>query len=135
MVLREAADVGKTPLVLEEMPAPEPGPGDVRVRVRVCGVCRTDLHIIEGDLPPAKRPVVPGHEVVGTRRHRHPQSNGHIGPSVGRKQRPGTAVDEQTSSHGFGPVGVSHFSHEVAEALGDPSYSLEHLPTGWEELV
>lgn len=65
MVLREAADVGKTPLVLEEMPAPEPGPGDVRVRVRVCGVCRTDLHIIEGDLPPAKRPVIPGHEVVG----------------------------------------------------------------------
>src|SRR3989338_343930 len=65
MVLREAADVGKTPLVLEEMPAQEPGPGDVRVRVRVCGVCRTDLHIIEGDLPPAKRPVIPGHEVVG----------------------------------------------------------------------
>lgn len=65
MVLRETAGVGKIPLVLEEMPAPEPGPGDVRVRVRVCGVCRTDLHIVEGDLPPAKRPVVPGHEVVG----------------------------------------------------------------------
>jgi propanol-preferring alcohol dehydrogenase len=65
MVLRETAGVGKTPLVLEEMPAPEPGPGDVRVRVRVCGVCRTDLHIVEGDLPPVKRPVIPGHEVVG----------------------------------------------------------------------
>ncbi len=65
MVLRQTADVGKRPLELEDLPTPEPGPGDVRVRVRVCGVCRTDLHIIEGDLPPAKRPVIPGHEVVG----------------------------------------------------------------------
>ena len=65
MVLRQTADAGRNPLALEEMPAPEPGPGDVRVRVRVCGVCRTDLHIVEGDLPPAKRPVIPGHEVVG----------------------------------------------------------------------
>ncbi len=65
MVLRQAADAGKRPLVLEELPVPEPGPDQVLVRVRVCGVCRTDLHIVEGDLPPAKRPVVPGHEVVG----------------------------------------------------------------------
>ncbi|MDO8545745.1 MAG: zinc-dependent alcohol dehydrogenase family protein [Nitrospirales bacterium] len=65
MVLRQTADAGKSPLELEDLPTPEPGPGDVRVQVRVCGVCRTDLHIIEGDLPPAKRPVVPGHEVVG----------------------------------------------------------------------
>lgn len=65
MVLRQTADVGESPLELEDLPTPEPGPGDVRVRVRVCGVCRTDLHIIEGDLPPAKRPVIPGHEVVG----------------------------------------------------------------------
>ena len=65
MLLRETADSGRNPLTLEEVPAPEPGPGDVRVRVRVCGVCRTDLHVVEGDLPPAKRPVIPGHEVVG----------------------------------------------------------------------
>ena len=65
MLLRQTADAGRNPLALEEMPAPEPGPDDVRVRVHVCGVCRTDLHIIEGDLPPAKRPVIPGHEVVG----------------------------------------------------------------------
>jgi len=44
---------------------PEPGPGEVRVRVQVCGVCRTDLHVAEGDLPPHRSPVVPGHEVVG----------------------------------------------------------------------
>jgi propanol-preferring alcohol dehydrogenase len=65
MVLTNAADAGDEPLTLSELPAPEPGPDAVRVRVRVCGVCRTDLHIVEGDLPAAKRPVIPGHEVVG----------------------------------------------------------------------
>jgi len=65
MVLRQTADAGRNPLVSEDVPVPEPGHGDVRVRVRVCGVCRTDLHIVEGDLPPVKRPVIPGHEVVG----------------------------------------------------------------------
>jgi len=65
MVLRQAADVSKSPLSQEELPVPSPAPGQVRVRVRVCGVCRTDLHIVEGELPEAKRPVVPGHEVVG----------------------------------------------------------------------
>lgn len=53
------------PLVPVERPVPEPGPGEVRVRVSVCGVCRTDLHLAEGDLPPRRPGVVPGHEVVG----------------------------------------------------------------------
>jgi propanol-preferring alcohol dehydrogenase len=65
MVLKEAADVAKAPLALQAVPDPEPGPDEVRVRVRVCGVCRTDLHILEGELPAAKRPVIPGHEIVG----------------------------------------------------------------------
>jgi len=66
MVLRQPGDATRHPLALEEVPVPEPGSGQVRVRVRVCGVCRTDLHIVEGDLPRGKLPVVPGHEVVGT---------------------------------------------------------------------
>jgi alcohol dehydrogenase, propanol-preferring len=49
-----------------ERPVPEPGPGEVLVAVSVCGVCRTDLHVRDGDLPPHRVPVVPGHEVVGT---------------------------------------------------------------------
>jgi propanol-preferring alcohol dehydrogenase len=53
------------PLVAVDLPVPEPGPGEVRVRVLVCGVCRTDLHVAEGDLDPHRSPVVPGHEVVG----------------------------------------------------------------------
>jgi alcohol dehydrogenase, propanol-preferring len=53
------------PLELVEVPEPDPGPGQVRVRVRTCGVCRTDLHVAEGDLPVHRPRVVPGHEVVG----------------------------------------------------------------------
>jgi alcohol dehydrogenase, propanol-preferring len=53
------------PLVLVDRPVPEPGPGEIRVRVSTCGVCRTDLHLAEGDLPPHRPGTVPGHEVVG----------------------------------------------------------------------
>jgi propanol-preferring alcohol dehydrogenase len=65
MVLRQISDSERNPLALEDVPLPEAGPDQVRVKVRVCGVCRTDLHIVEGDLPQAKRPIIPGHEVVG----------------------------------------------------------------------
>ena len=44
---------------------PEPGPGDIRVRIAACGVCRTDLHVCDGDLPETRLPIVPGHEIVG----------------------------------------------------------------------
>jgi propanol-preferring alcohol dehydrogenase len=53
------------PLRRVERPVPEPGAGEIRVRVSVCGVCRTDLHLAEGDLAPRRPGVVPGHEVVG----------------------------------------------------------------------
>ena len=52
-------------LVLQHLPDPEPGPGQVRIRVRACAVCRTDLHVIDADLPPFKSPITPGHEIVG----------------------------------------------------------------------
>lgn len=47
------------------LPDPEPGAGELCVRVRACGVCRTDLHVVDGELPDAKRPLIPGHEIVG----------------------------------------------------------------------
>lgn len=56
-------------LRLMERDRPEPGPGEVRVLVTVCGACRTDLHLAEGDLPPRRPRVVPGHDVVGVARH------------------------------------------------------------------
>jgi propanol-preferring alcohol dehydrogenase len=52
-------------LVLRERPLPAPGPGDLLVEVAACGVCRTDLHVVDGELPNPKLPLVPGHEIVG----------------------------------------------------------------------
>jgi len=57
--------VDENPLRLVDRPVPEPGPGEVRISVSVCGVCRTDLHLAEGDLLPRRHGVVPGHEAVG----------------------------------------------------------------------
>ncbi len=65
MVLERARPVAEAPLVERDLPVPEPGPDEVRLRVRACGVCHTDLHLVEGDLPLARRPLVPGHQVVG----------------------------------------------------------------------
>ncbi len=56
----------RQPLRLAELPGPEPGPGQVLVQVRACAVCRTDLHVVDGELPSPKLPLVPGHEIVGT---------------------------------------------------------------------
>ena len=53
------------PLRLEDVPVPEPVPGHVLLRVSACGVCRTDLHVVDGELPHPKLPLVPGHQVVG----------------------------------------------------------------------
>jgi len=64
-VLREPAPVEKGPLALEDVPVSEPGPGQIRIKIDYCGVCRTDLHIVEGELPPVKLPVIVGHQVVG----------------------------------------------------------------------
>lgn len=57
--------ISQSPLALVERPVPTPEPGEVLVRVRACGVCRTDLHLAEGDLQPRRIEVVPGHEVIG----------------------------------------------------------------------
>src|SRR5277367_2651981 len=53
------------PLAVREMPVPVPSPGQVLVKVHACAVCRTDLHVVDGDLPHPKLPLVPGHEIVG----------------------------------------------------------------------
>lgn len=64
-VVHTPGPVDTGPLVAVDRPVPEPGPGEVRVRVSACGVCRTDLHLAEGDLAPHGHEIVPGHEVVG----------------------------------------------------------------------
>jgi alcohol dehydrogenase, propanol-preferring len=65
LVLDAPAPVATRPLVARELPEPTPGPDEVVVRVAACGVCRTDLHVVEGDLPWLGRPLVPGHQAVG----------------------------------------------------------------------
>ena len=65
MVVEKPAPIESDPLRAVELEIPEPGPAEIRVQVRTCGVCRTDLHVAEGDLPPHSPRIIPGHEVVG----------------------------------------------------------------------
>ncbi len=65
-VVDRPGPVDGRPLIRQEREIPEPAPGQVRVRVRTCAVCRTDLHVTEGDLPPHRPHVTPGHQIVGT---------------------------------------------------------------------
>ncbi len=64
-VLHHPAPVASHPLAIEDLPIPEPGPGEVLLKVEACGVCRTDLHITAGELPPLRSTVTPGHQIVG----------------------------------------------------------------------
>ncbi|MES1261280.1 MAG: zinc-dependent alcohol dehydrogenase family protein [Acidobacteriota bacterium] len=64
-VLQSPAPVESNPLRWIEVARPEPGPGEVLIRVRACGVCRTDLHVVEGELPVRKPNVIPGHQIAG----------------------------------------------------------------------
>jgi propanol-preferring alcohol dehydrogenase len=64
-VLSAPAPISTSPLKFEDIPTPEPKPGHVLLKVRACGVCRTDLHITEGELPPRNPRITPGHQIVG----------------------------------------------------------------------
>ncbi len=66
MVLHHTGNVSCNPLRLEDRPVPIPQPDQVLVKVHVCGVCRTDLHVVEGELPDVALPIIPGHQAVGT---------------------------------------------------------------------
>jgi len=66
IVLDQQRPIDSSPLELRDVPLPEPTARQVRVKVRCCGLCHTDLHVIEGELPAHKMPVIPGHQIVGT---------------------------------------------------------------------
>src|SRR5688572_18102462 len=78
MQLAGPAPVGDAPLTAVEREIAEPGPGEVLVRVDACAICRTDLHIVEGELPLVRSPIVPGHQVVGR--------VGRVGAGVGARR-------------------------------------------------
>jgi alcohol dehydrogenase, propanol-preferring len=104
----------RRPLVAEVLPDPEPGPGELRLRVRACGVCRTDLHVADGELAPARDSVIPGHEVVGV--------VDAIGPGV-----TGVAPGERRGAPWLGGTcGACRYCREGQENLCDsPQF------TGW----
>ena len=99
-----------------ERPDPEPGPGEIRVRVRVCGVCRTDLHVAEGDLPAHRPAVVPGHEIVGV--------VDAIGEDAGRRFAIGDRIGIAWLRH---TCGVCRFC-----ARGDENLCVAPRFTGWD---
>ncbi len=114
MLLERQGDIDTAPLRAAEVADPTPGAGEIRVRVGVCAVCRTDLHVVEGDLSPQKLPIIPGHQVVG----RVDQ----LGPGAGRfspGQRVGIAWLRHTD-------GTCRFCRQGRENLCDhPGF------TGW----
>lgn len=65
MVLERQENIENLPLKLKDVNVPEPGEDEIRLKISVCGVCRTDLHIVEGELPAHKMPIIPGHQIVG----------------------------------------------------------------------
>jgi propanol-preferring alcohol dehydrogenase len=81
-VLDAPAPVDTRPLDLREIDVPSPRPDELLVAVEVCGICRTDLHVVEGELPQRRRPLVPGHQIVG--RVRAAAADG-SGPAVGTR--------------------------------------------------
>lgn len=64
-LLEQCAPIDGAPLAVKSVPVPEPGEGGVLIRVAACGICRTDLHVVEGELPVRRSPIIPGHQVVG----------------------------------------------------------------------
>src|SRR5674476_667412 len=66
LLLPQPAPIEGRPLQLGSAELPWPGSGQLRVRVRACGVCHTDLHLVEGEITPPAYPIVPGHQIVGT---------------------------------------------------------------------
>ncbi|WP_349617702.1 zinc-dependent alcohol dehydrogenase family protein [Azotobacter salinestris] len=112
------------PLVLRELPAPQPGPGELRVRISACGVCRTDLHVVDGELPAVVPPVIPGHEIVGR--------VDAIGPGV-EGFVPGQRVGIPWLGH---TCGQCWYCRHAAENLCDaPQFTGYTRPGGYAEYV
>ncbi len=122
MILDHDADISTAPLQLRELPITEPGPWEVRVKVHVCGICRTDLHVVEGELPTSTRPIIPGHQTVGV--------VDHIGKSVTtlkKGDRVGVAWLQQT-------CGTCEFCQSGRENLCEKAtFSGYHVHGGFAE--
>jgi propanol-preferring alcohol dehydrogenase len=123
-LLRAPAAVETNPLEFTDVPAPRPAAGEVLVRINYCGVCRTDLHVVEGELPRRKSPVIPGHQVVGTVEE--------SGEGASRFQ-PGTRVGIAWLHH---TDGTCRYCRSGAENLcDDPSFTGWTVDGGYAEMI
>ena len=110
-------DAPGTPLRLAVVPLPEPAAGQVRIRVAACGVCRTDLHVADGDLKHPKRPIIPGHEIVGR--------VDELGPGV-TAYAPGDRVGIPWLGHTCGACPYCRSGHEnLCDAPGFTGYQID----------
>jgi alcohol dehydrogenase, propanol-preferring len=123
-VLNSPAAIETNPLVYADVPTPEPSQGEVLVRVSCCGVCRTDLHVIEAELPPRKSPIIPGHQVVGIIEK--------LGPSV-LKRRIGERVGIAWLHH---TDGTCDYCRQGSENLCDnPTFTGYSVDGGYAEYI
>jgi len=126
-LLNKPAPVSTNPLVYGETAKPAPVPGEILIRVSHCGVCRTDLHVVEGELPQRKSPVIPGHQVVGTIASFGSSSSGTHKFKVG--DRVGVAWLHHTD-------GSCHYCRAGAENLCDhPTFTGYTVDGGYAEYV
>ena len=124
MTLRHQGPISSHPLERVELPDPEPRRSEILVRVRACAICRTDLHVIEGDLPPRRLPLVPGHQAVGI--------VDRLGPGCGRFH-PGDRVGIAWLRGACGRCG---FCRSGSENLCEASrYTGYHEDGGYAELA
>lgn len=118
--VRTPGPMSTRPLISANVPVPRPGPGELLVAVLACGVCRTDLHVAEGDLPVHRPAVVPGHEVVG--------EVVEIGPSLGGQPQPRFAVGDR--------VGIAWLRHTCGACRyclsGRENLCPQSRYTGWD---
>ena len=123
-LLHRPAPVETNPLQFADVDVPSRGVGEVLVRVRYCGVCRTDLHVVEGELPPRKSPVIPGHQVVGTVEKLGPQA---------KSLHPGTPVGVAWLHH---TDGTCEYCRGGAENLCDnPTFTGYSVDGGYAEYI
>lgn len=124
MVVARQGDIASRPLELRDAPPPEPAPGQVLVRVRVNGICRTDLHVVEGDLGPVRAGLIPGHQVVG------------IVERAGAGVRSPVPGDRVGIAWVNATCGACAYCAEGAENLcADPRFTGLHADGGYAELA
>ena len=124
-VVRRHGPVGEGSIELVSRPLPVPGPGEILVRVLACGVCRTDLHVVEGDLPVLSGETIPGHEVVGEVVALGPNSRGRF--------RPGDRVGVAWLYRACGRCAYCLRGDE--NLCSDPLFTGYHRPGGYAEYL